>query len=135
MSAASSLMKAIHARFLSDAGLVSEVGPYGLIDRNALRLRLPCIVYGELESRDYSTATEKGEEHFLTLEAWCEGASRQQAQRLCARVQAVLDRASLTLGDGWHLVNLVVLSTRERLDGKTRALVTDIRLRAVTETI
>ncbi|MFD1746544.1 DUF3168 domain-containing protein [Rhizobium helianthi] len=135
MSAASSLMKAIHTRLVGDAGLVSEVGQAGFIDRNAVRLGLPCIVYGELESRDYSTATEKGEEHFLTLELWCEGASRQQAQRLSARVQALLGQGRPTLGQGSHLVNLVVLSTRERLDGKTRALVTEIRLRAVTETI
>ncbi|MGG2476236.1 tail completion protein gp17, partial [Rhizobium sp. BR5] len=34
------------------------------------------IVIGDLESRDYSTATEKAEEHFLSLHIWSDANGR-----------------------------------------------------------
>lgn len=135
MSAASLLVKAIHARLTGNAGLMAALGAGGIRDRGAPRGRLPCILYGDLESSDYSTATEIGEEILLTLEVWSDAPGRAEAQGLADRVTALLDRGALVLGSGWHLVNFGLLSRTEKQDTKTRALVVELRFRAVVERV
>lgn len=135
MSAASLLMKAIHARLTGNAGLMTALGVGGIRDRGAPRGRLPCILYGDLESTDYSTATEQGEEIVLTLEVWSDAPGRAEAQGLADRVAALLDRGALVLASGWHLVNFTLLSVKERQDTKTRAQVVELRFRAVMERV
>jgi hypothetical protein len=133
MSAANALLRAIQTRLAADAALASLTGVGGIIDRLLARPVLPCLVIGDLESRDYSTSTEKAEEHFLTLEAWAEAGGRRRAQEIAARVVALLDDAALPLEGGIVLVNLQHRSTRSRREAKTRNFVAEMQFRAVTE--
>lgn len=135
MSAASLLVKAIHARLTGNAELMAALGPGGIRDRGAPRGRLPCILYGDLEASDYSTATEQSEEILLTLEVWSDAPGRAEAQGLADRVTGLLERAAVSLDGGWHLVNFGLLSVKERQDTKTRAQVVDVRFRAVVERV
>jgi predicted dienelactone hydrolase len=132
MSAENALMKAVYARLAGDAALVAQVGADGVRDRLLPRMRLPAIVFGEMETRDYSTATEPGAEHFWTIEVWAEGEGRRAAEVLAARVRLLLANAALTL-DGFVLVNLTFQSSRSRREPKTKFSVIDLRFRAVTE--
>jgi Protein of unknown function (DUF3168) len=132
MSAENALMKAVFARLAGDAALVAQVGADGVRDRLLPRMRLPAIVFGEMETRDYSTATESGAEHFWTIEIWAEGEGRRTAEVLAARVKLLLADAALTL-DGAVLVNLLFQSSRSRREPKTKFSVIDLRFRAVTE--
>ncbi|MDH7800261.1 MULTISPECIES: DUF3168 domain-containing protein [unclassified Rhizobium] len=131
MSAANPLLQAIFARLAGDAALVA-LTPGGIADRLLPRAVLPLIVIGDLESRDYSTATEKAEEHFLTLEIWSDANGRKRAGEITARVTSLLDDASLSLA-GVSLVNLHLLSSRSRREAKTRNFIAEMRVRAVTE--
>lgn len=133
MSAANALLRAIHAQLAGDALLVSMIGPRGLIDRLMPRAVLPCVVTGEVESRDYSTASEKGEEHLLVLEVWCDEGGRRKAQDIASRVMLLLDDAPLVLEGGVTLVSLFFRSARSRREAKTKLFATEIRFRAVTE--
>jgi len=132
MSAENALMKAVYARLASDAALMGQVGADGVRDRLLPRMRLPAIVFGEMETRDYSTATEPGAEHFWTIEVWGEGEGRRAAEVLAARVKLLLADAALTL-EGAVLVNLLFQSSRSRREPKTKFSVIDLRFRAVTE--
>lgn len=89
------------------------------------------IVIGELESRDYSTATEKAEEHFLSLDIWSDANGRRCAGEIAGRVKTLLDDAALPLV-GISLVNLQLLELLRR-EPKTRNFLAEMRFRAVTE--
>lgn len=132
MSAANPLLQAIHARLAGDAGLTALVGVDGISDRLLARPKLPGIVIGEMETRDLSTVSEAGEEHFLALEIWSEGDGRRQALEIAAKVTALLDDVSLVL-QGAVLVSLLRTGMRTRREPKTRYYLAEIRFRAVTE--
>lgn len=131
MSAANLLLQAIFARLTGDAVLIGLI-PGGVVDRLLPRVLLPCVVIDDLESRDYSTATEKAEEHFLSLQIWSDANGRKGAREIAARVTSLLDDAALPLA-GVSLVNLSLLSSRSRREAKTRNFVVEMRFRAVTE--
>lgn len=131
MSAANPLLQAIFARLSGDATLTALI-PGGIVDRLLPRALLPSIVIGDLESRDYSTATEKAEEHFLALEIWTDASGRKRAGEITARVKILLDDAALPLA-GVSLVSLQFLSSRSRREAKSRNFLAEMRFRAVTE--
>lgn len=132
MSAANALLAAIQARLSGDAALTAVIGTGGIRDRLLPRPVLPCLVVGETETRDYSTGTEGGEQHRLTLEVWSQGAGRREAGEIAERVRALLHDAALEL-DGAVLVSLAHEWTRTRRQPKTGYFVAELRFRAVTE--
>ena len=92
MSAASALQKAIFARLSGDAALTALVGANGITDRRLAEPASPLVVIAGIDSTDHSTATEAGEAHMVTLEAWSEAAGHRQAQAIAAVVRAALHR-------------------------------------------
>ena len=132
MSAASALQKAIFARLSGDAALTALVGANGITDRRLAEPASPLVVIAGIDSTDHSTATEAGEAHMVTLEAWSEAAGHRQAQAIAAVVRAALHDAPLALA-GHHLVLLLHRDTRLKRDGKSRFHRAEMRFRAVTE--
>lgn len=132
MSAANALLAAIHTRLTGDADLADLIGPAGVRDRLLPRPALPCIVFGDMETRDYSTATEVGEEHRLTLEVWSDSEGRREADAIADRVQVLLHDAPLVLASH-ELVNLMHIRTRTRRQPKSRLFSAELQFRAVTE--
>ena len=128
MSATQALLAALFARLSSDPALVALIGAEGVRDRLLPRPALPCIVFGDMESRDDGGV----EEHLLTLEIWSDGEGRRTGQSVAERVRLLLHEADLDLPDT-ALVNLQVTSVRSRREPKTRVYLTEVRLRAVTE--
>ena len=63
MRAANELLTTIHARLTGDAELLGMIGEDGVRDRLVTGRMLPFVLIGELVSNDYSTSTERGEEH------------------------------------------------------------------------
>jgi hypothetical protein len=132
MTAANALLQAIHQTLANDAALAAIVGADGIRDRLQPRAKLPCVVFGETETRDFSTATEAGEEHLLVLEVWSEAEGRRQAQEIAGLVHGLLHDVALML-EGAVLVNLQQVSTRTRREPKTKFYLAEMRFRAVTE--
>ena len=132
MSAAQALLSALVALLSPDATLAALIGADGVRDRLLPRPKLPCIVLGDMETRDASTDGGKAEEHSLTLEIWSDGEGRQAGQAVAERVHALLHEAELEL-DAAVLVNLQVVSARSRREPKTKFYLAEVRLRAVTE--
>ena len=131
-AAANTLLQAIHAVLAADAGLTALIGTDGIRDRLVTGRQLPCVVIAELVSNDYSTSTEPGEEHFLTLQAWSDAAGQRQAQAIAALVRGLLQDAALPLA-ACTLVNLRHVATKARREPKTRLFCAEMRFRAVTE--
>lgn len=134
MSAANALLAAIHMRLSGDAALTILIGPDGVRDRLLSRPILPCIVFGEMETRDYSTATEAGEEHWLVVEVWSQAEGRREAEALAERVRALLHDAPLVLA-GHALVSLMHARTRTRRQPGARLFMAELCFRAVTEAV
>ncbi len=132
MSAANQLLAAIHERLTDDAELSGMIGPEGLRDRLVSGRKLPAAIVADLASNDYSTATETGAEHLLTLEVWADAVGRKEAATIAERLRMLLNDAPLPL-ETHHLVGLLHLSTRTRREAKTGLHVAEIRFRAVTE--
>ncbi|MDO1581557.1 DUF3168 domain-containing protein [Rhizobium oryzicola] len=133
MTRENALLSAIHARLSGDAAIVAEVGSQGICDRLLPRMQLPAVILSEVETRDYSTATEEGFEHILTLEVWASGEGRARAQEIAALVRLSLQDADLTLADGGTLVSLSHQTSRSRREPKTKLSIVEMRFRAVTE--
>lgn len=132
MSAASALQKAIFTRLSGDAALTALVGANRITDRRLAEPASPLVVISGIDSTDHSTATDAGEEHVVTLEAWSEAEGHREVQAIAAAVREALHDAALTLA-GHHLVLLLHRDTRLKREGKSRFHRAQMRFRAVTE--
>lgn len=132
MSAAAELQQAIFERLAGDAVLTALIGDGGVRDHLQTGSRRPGVWIASLESRDASTASEAGEEHLVTLEVRTGEGGNRTAQKIAARVRALLDDAELVL-DGFSLVSLFHRRTRIGREAKAKGHVGEMVFRAVTE--
>jgi hypothetical protein len=135
MSAANAVMSAIYAALSGDAALSALLGGGVISDRLMERAKLPAIVLSAIDSRDYSTASEAGEEHFITLDIWADGQGRKAALTIAARVKALLHDVSLSLGSEHHLVAIRLMEQRSLRQKQRPEQSLSLRFRAVTETV
>lgn len=130
-SAVNELLVALQAHLRLDAALGALIGPDGLRDRRVLGLDLPALLLGNVEARDFSTASEAGLECLLTLEAWsAEG--RREVEAVADAVRGLLDDAELSL-QAHRLVSLRHRRTVSRREVKTGFFVAEMSFRAVVE--
>lgn len=132
MSAANALLRVFHTRLAADAALMALTAGRPPVDRLAGRGPLPLIVFGEMDSRDYSTSTEEAQEHLFSLTVWSEAEGRREAEAIAARLRALLHDAALSLEDA-VLVSLMHTATRTRREAKTGRFSAELSFRAVTE--
>ncbi|TCQ28913.1 DUF3168 domain-containing protein [Rhizobium sp. PP-CC-3G-465] len=132
MSAANALQAAVFAKLSGDAALLAVLGDGGIHDRLLERAEHPYLRLAGIESSDWSTASEPGEEHAMTIEVRGAEGGNRVVQEIAGRVRGLLHDAGLTLA-GHHLVNLRHEGTRTARDGAARGHVAVMRFRAVTE--
>lgn len=129
---ATALRAAIHDALNADAALTAMIGGPKIYDEPPLSPAFPYVTLGEARVSDFSTGTEAGAEHQLTLHAWSRQGGHREAHEIAGALLQALDDAPLTLS-GHRLVNMrfSVADIRREADGRTyHALV---RFRAVTE--
>jgi hypothetical protein len=108
------------------------LGGAHIYDEPPRAVAFPYVTLGEARVIDWSTGTDTGEEHQLTLHAWSRQGGHKEAHLITGALLQALNDASLTLSDH-RLINLrfSVADLRREADGRTyHALV---RFRAVTE--
>ncbi|WEZ83990.1 DUF3168 domain-containing protein [Rhizobium sp. 32-5/1] len=132
MSATQALQAAIYARLTGDAALTTLIGAVGVHDRLLIAPARPYVRIANIETRDWSTASEPGEEHLLTLEARSGEGGNRVVQEIAARIRVLLDDAALAL-TGAVLVNLRHQKTRTGRDAKGKGHVAEMVFRALTE--
>ena len=132
IAAAAALRAAIHDALVNDSALTALIGAAKVYDEPPKGAAFPYVTLGDARIADFSTGTEPGEEHTLTLHAWSRQGGHREAHLIAGALLNALDDAPLTLTDH-HLVNLrfALADIRREKDGRTyHALV---RFRAVTE--
>jgi len=127
------LQVAIFAALAADSALASLLGdPPRIYDDPPAGLELPYVQIGEGSEADWSTATEQGSEHELTIHVWSRTGGRMEARAILSAIHGVLHDEGLTL-EGNRLVNLRFLLSQvwREADGETYHGIA--RYRAVTE--
>jgi hypothetical protein len=125
------LQKALHAALVADAAVAALVGAR-VFDAAPRDATFPYVTLGDARASDWSTGTESGAEHRLTIHAWSRSRGKAECWAVLAALRAVLDDAALAL-DGHALVNLRIAADEV---GRERDGITwhgTARLRAVTE--
>ena len=131
-AASAALRAAVHDALAADAAFVSVLGGPKIYDEPPRAAAFPYVTMGEARIADFSTGSEPGEEHQLTLHAWSRQGGHREAHLIAGALLQALDDAPLALA-GHHLVNFrfSAADVRREADGRTyHALV---RFRAVTE--
>ena len=131
-SAGWDLQKAVYAALSSDATLTALLGGGGIHDAAPQEAVFPYVIIDQMQVRDWSTGTEPGAEHMLTLHVWSDYAGKREAYEIADAMRAVLDGALLSLEDH-RLINLrhQYSELKRDADGETHHGV--LRFRAVTE--
>lgn len=122
MSAASwALQEAIYVALSFNDDVREAVGdPPRIYDAVPRGAAFPYIVIGDDRESDWSTATETGSAHALTIHIWSRAAGRKETRLAAQAVIGALNGAALVL-EGQALIDLRYLeseSTREN-DGET----------------
>ncbi len=130
--AAVALRRAIHAALAGDAALTAALGGGRVHDVPPGAPDFPYVTLGEAQVTDWSTATESGEEHRMTLAVWSRQGGHGEAHALAHLVQQALHDAPLDL-PGHRLVNLRFSSAEIRREPGGRSYRALLRFRAVTE--
>lgn len=131
-SGAGALQKALFERLSSDSELIDLLGGERVFDHVPPKTPFPYVTLGETVSRDWSTASETGSEHFLNIQVWARESGRK-------RVLEIADRIALWLGDGaltmvgYRLVNLTLTEVLARNTDGLGSYLGTMRYRAVTE--
>jgi hypothetical protein len=126
------LQKAVYAALSGDAALIALLGGSRIYNDVPRGAALPYVTLGESTVRDWSTGSDDGHEHLITVLVWSRANGEREAHQILSAVEAALDNAALTVA-GARLVNLrhEFSEVRRDADGETsRGL---MRLRAVTE--
>ncbi|MEZ5776023.1 MAG: DUF3168 domain-containing protein [Hyphomicrobiaceae bacterium] len=132
IDAGHALQVAIQTTLAADATLAGLTGSGRVFDHVPQGTHYPYVTYGASTHRDWSTATEDGTEHDLTLHVWSDAAGRREARTILLAIRSRLHDQALAL-DGHRLVNLRAghVELRREADGETVHGL--IRFRAVTE--
>jgi hypothetical protein len=133
-SAAWALQLALHQALTSDPALVALLGGPHVWDHVPRGASYPLVSIGITSERDWSTGSDVGGEHIVTLHAWSKAAGRQETDAITAAMRGVLHDAPLDL-DGYRLVNLRHELTDVRRDADNDHYHGVVRLRAVTESL
>ena len=131
-AASAALRAAVHDALTNDPALIAALGGTKIYDEPPREAAFPYVTFGEMRVADFSSGSEPGLEHQLTLHAWSRQGGQREAHVIAGVLLQALDDAPLALS-GHRLINFrfAVADVRREADGRTyHALV---RFRAVTE--
>lgn len=131
-SAALALRTAIVARITGDTDITAALGGARIYDDVPSRSEFPYLVFAQSTANDWSTGTDTGCEHTITLHAWSRARGRMETDVIIAAVADALHDQPLVL-DGHRLINLRHEFSDTRRDGDGETFHGIVRFRAVTE--
>lgn len=113
------LRNAVRNRLQSDVGLTARLGSAFVFDEAPDTAQNPYITFGMVRSRDWSTASEAGSEHFLVIEVWSAHHGTSECLDITALVAAALDDPPIPLsGRTVVLLRQISLETVRRDRGR-----------------
>lgn len=126
------LQRGVYQALAGSLDLTTLLGGVRVYDDAPQAAPYPFITLGQSVIRDWSTGTEDGAEHNLTLHVWSRSGGKKQALEIIEAIRAVLHDQPLALADH-HLVNLRHEFSETRLDPDGDTFHGIVRYRAVTE--
>jgi hypothetical protein len=126
------LQQAMGAALIDDAALTALLGGAHIFDEVPRGEPPLYVAFSGIETRDWSTATDKAHEHFITIEVMTNEKGRVLAQSICERIEAVLDQAALPLA-GARLINLRLVFWSVSRAKPLQNFGASLRFRAATE--
>lgn len=116
----------------ADPAVTALLGGPKIFDHAPERVRFPYLTLGRTAVIDWSTGTEDGDEHILTLHVWSRGGSKAEVYQIMDTVSTKLQDATLPL-DSHRLVNLRLQFAEARREPDSPTYHGILRFRAVTE--
>ncbi|NDW03067.1 DUF3168 domain-containing protein [Jiella pacifica] len=126
------LQQSIFSALTSDPSLTALLGGPKVFDRRPERANFPYLTLGRTAVVDWSTGSEDGAEHILTLHVWAKGGGKAETYAIMDKVAEKLNDATLPM-EGHHLVNLRLQFAEARREPDSAAYHGILRFRAVTE--
>lgn len=126
------LQRGVYQALAGSVDLTTLLGGVRVYDDAPQAAPYPFITLGQSVVRDWSTGTEDGAEHNLTLHVWSRSGGKKQVLEILEAIRAVLHDQPLMLADH-HLVNLRHEFSEARLDPDGDTFHGIVRYRAVTE--
>jgi len=126
------LQEAMYSVLKNSTELVDQLGGDRIFDDVPRGVRPPYIVFGEMTHNDWSTGTEQGMEHFISLTIWSREKGRKQVLQLANHAIEELLTTPMQL-TGHSLVNLQHEFTETAKDDETGYFRAGLNLRVVTE--
>ncbi|MGH6737323.1 MAG: DUF3168 domain-containing protein [Methyloceanibacter sp.] len=126
------LQRSIYQALAGSSELTSLLGGARIYSDPPHGAPFPYIALGQTVNLDWSTGTEDGAEHSVTLHVWSRADSRQEVHEIIQVIRTVLHNQPLMLEDH-YLVNLRHEFTEARIDPDGETLHGIVRYRAVTE--
>ncbi|MBV9989674.1 MAG: DUF3168 domain-containing protein [Alphaproteobacteria bacterium] len=131
MSASWALQQAVLATLVSSDEVKEALGdPPRVFDAPPRSAAFPYCVIGDDRMADWSTATEAGSEHALSLHLWSRAPGHKEAKLAAETLRLALDGAALDV-TGQALIGIRHLTTDFTQDGESVHAV--LKFRAVLE--
>ncbi|ODR98423.1 hypothetical protein AUC68_08255 [Methyloceanibacter methanicus] len=133
MTAASwALQRSIYQTLSNAPALTSLLGGAAIYSKAPQGQALPYITLGQTVTLDWSTGTDDGTEHDLTLHVWTDADSAEKVHEIMDTVKTLLHDRPLSVEDH-YLVNLRHEFAEARIDPDGETMHGIVRYRAVTE--
>jgi hypothetical protein len=126
------LQLAIHQKLNTLPAVLALLGGAHIWDHVPRGASFPYVTFGITSEQDWSTGTEDGGEHILTLHIWSRAAGRHEVDEIADTIRSALHDQPLGL-TGHRLVNLRHEFSDARRDAEKELYHGVLRLRAVTE--
>ena len=132
--ASAELQTSVFRTLTTDPALLSLLGGPKVFDRVPERANFPYLTLGRTTVVDWSTGTEDGAEHILTLHVWAKGGGKAETYQIMDQVTNKLHDAHLSV-TGHSLVNLQLQFAEARQEPESSTYHGILRFRAVTEPV
>jgi hypothetical protein len=126
------LQVSIFKALTTDAALVARLGGPKVFDDAPEHVSFPYLTLGRTTVVDWSTGSESGAEHILTLHVWSRGGGKAETFSIMDEVTSKLHDAHLPI-NGHRLVNLQLQFAEARREPDSPNFHGILRFRAVTE--
>ncbi|HYJ58891.1 MAG TPA: DUF3168 domain-containing protein [Methyloceanibacter sp.] len=126
------LQRSICQALANSLDLVGLLGGVRVYNDAPQSVHFPFVTLGQSVVRDWSTGTEDGAEHSLTLHVWSRSGDKNEMQQIVEAIRAALHDQPLALEDR-HLVKLRHEYSEARLDPDGDTFHGVVRYRAVPQ--
>ncbi len=129
---AADLQKAVYGALTNNSQLVTALGGTKIFDHSPEKADFPYVILGRATATDWSTSTEDGKSHLITIHSWSGQPAKQEIWAIQQLINDSLHDVNL-LAQDHHIINLRMELCEVRHDRESGYLHGIMRFSAVTE--